>query len=363
MFLSWRDHAHPEAGGAELFLDRVSRWLAEQGHTVEIITARYPGSLPGETVDGRRIIRRGGRFSVYARTMLSTALRGSGADVIVDVQNGIPFWSPLVTRTPVVNLIHHVHREQWAEVFEPNRARIGWALESRVAPAIYRRSRYVTVSQTSRRELIELGIDPSRIDVVLGGLDRPTSDVVYDPDAPPLLSVLGRLVPHKRVEIALRTVVALQEEFPGITLDVLGHGYWLPQLREQARALGIEKSVRFAGFVSEQEKADVLSASAVSLLPSLKEGWGLAVIEAGSLGAPVVAFREAGGVTESVLDGRTGWLADTEADFIDKVRGLLRDREQRRVMSDNARIYASGFTWSATAAQFEEILRATVQGR
>ena len=363
LFLSWRDHAHPEAGGAEIFLDRVTSWLAERGHSVTIVTARYPGSLATEVIDGRTFIRKGGRFSVYGRSMITTALRGNTADVIVDVQNGIPFWSPAVTRTPVINLVHHVHREQWPEVFGTTRARFGWALESRVAPAIYRNSHYIAVSQATRDELISLGVDADRIEVVVSGLDRPTSDVVYDPDAPPLLSVLGRLVPHKRVEIALRTVVALQEEFPGITLDVLGQGYWLPQLREQARALGIEKSVRFAGFVSEQEKADVLSASAVSLLPSLKEGWGLAIIEAGSLGAPVVAFREAGGVTESVLDGRTGWLAEDEGDFIDKVRGLLRDREQRRVMSDNARIYASGFTWSATAARLEEILTATAQGR
>ena len=362
LFLSWRDHGHPEAGGAEVFLDRVTTWLAEQGHSVVVLTARYPGSVGSEYLDGRRFIRRGGRFSVYSQAFLQTALRGQTADVIVDVQNGVPFWSPAATRTPVVNLVHHVHREQWPEVFGPVRARMGWAIESRVAPALYRGSRYVAVSQTTRDELIALGVNPDRIDVVLSGLDRPQTTVEFDPDAPPLLSVLGRLVPHKRVEIALRTLAVLKDEFPGLTLDVLGQGYWLPQLREEAQRLGVEKDVRFAGFVSEQEKADVLTRSTVSLLPSLKEGWGLAVVEAGSLGTPVVAFREAGGVTESVVDGSTGWLADSEDQFIDQVRGLLADREARRAMGDAAREYAAHFTWPGTAAALEQILYRMVDG-
>jgi len=358
LFLSWRDHAHPEAGGAEVFLDRVTTWLAEQGHSVVVLTARYPGSLAVEDLDGRRFIRRGGRFSVYGRAAARAAVQAQSADVVVDVQNGVPFWSPVVTRTPVVNLVHHIHREQWGEVFDPLRAKFGWALESKVAPLVYRGARYVAVSGATRDDLIALGIAPDRIEVVLSGLDRPETDIEFDPAAPPRLVVLGRLVPHKRVEVALRTLATLQGEFPGLTLEVLGQGYWLPQLRDEAERLGVDKQVRFAGFVSEQEKADVLASAAVNLLPSVKEGWGLAVVEASALGTPTVAFREAGGVAESVQHGRTGWLADDEDDFVQRVRQLLADPGERAAMSAAARQYAAQFTWPATSAHLEQVLRA-----
>src|SRR5690606_29610981 len=114
----------------------------------------------------------------------------------------------------------------------------------------------------------------------------------------------GRLVPQKRVEIAMNAVAALRVELPDLTLDVVGTGWWEPQLEEHADALGISDRVTFHGFVSEQEKHELLARAWVHAMPSLKEGWGLVVVEAGIHGTPTVAFRDAGGPSDSVLDGR-----------------------------------------------------------
>jgi glycosyltransferase involved in cell wall biosynthesis len=357
LFLSWRDHGHPEAGGAEAFLDNVSRHLAEQGHEVTVLTARYAGSVPDEVVDGRRFLRRGGRFSVYPWGLLRLLRTRRQVDVVVDVQNGIPFWSPLVTRKPVLNLVHHVHREQWPEVFGPLRARFGWWLESRVAPRIYGRSSYLAVSAATKDELAGLGVDASRTTVCYSGRDIPPVCDVAPTSEEPSLVVLGRLVPHKRVELALDAIVTLRRTHPTLELHVVGHGYWHDDLVAYADKVGVRDAVTFHGFVDERTKNAILSGSWVNLLPSLKEGWGLAIIEAGAHGVPSVAFREASGTTESVVDGVTGYLVEDPEDFLSAIDRLLTDAVQRKELGEAARTFAEGFSWGATGQEVETVLQ------
>jgi glycosyltransferase involved in cell wall biosynthesis len=359
IFLSWRDRGHPEAGGAEAFLDHVSRELAGRGHDVQVFTASYPGALLDETLHSRRVRRRGGRLSVYPRAALELWRRRGSFDVVVDVQNGLPFWAPLFTRTPVINLVHHVHREQWPEVFGPLRARLGWLMESWLAPRVYARSRYLVVSHATRRELTELGVDRDRIDVVFNGRDPLVEGVPVAQDGNPSLVILGRLVPHKRVELAISAMAALREQHPGLVLSVVGHGYWLPQLEDYAASLGVTSHVRFLGFVEEDVKNRVLAAAWLNLLPSVKEGWGLAIIEAAAHGVPSVAFRDAGGTTESIIDGTTGLLVGDETEFVTAVGELLADHVCREDMGAKAKTYSEQFTWQATADAVERLLRAT----
>jgi glycosyltransferase involved in cell wall biosynthesis len=283
-------------------------------------------------------------------------------DVVVDVQNGVPFWAPLVTRRPVVNLVHHVHREQWPEVFGPVRARLGWWLESVASPRVYARSRYLVVSAATRAELAELGVAPERVDVVYSGRDETVVPVRVAPAPEPRLVVLGRLVPHKRVELAIDAVADLAAAHAGIGLDVVGHGYWLPELVRHAERRGVGDRVRFHGFVDEETKASVLAAAWVHVLPSLKEGWGLAILEAGALGVTSVAFRQASGTQESIVHGRTGLLVDDVDGFVAATGVLLGDAALRERLGAAAEVFASGFTWSATAAEVEILLRRAVSG-
>ena len=74
------------------------------------------------------------------------------------------------------------------------------------------------------------------------------------------------------------------------------------------------------------------------VLPSIKEGWGLSIIEAARVGVPSVAYRSAGGVQESILDGVTGLLAEDEADLLERVRLLLTDETMRRDMGAKAEV-------------------------
>lgn len=360
LLLNWRDSGHPEGGGAESFLERMASGLSRLGHDVTVRCAWYRGAVADEVIDGVRYARRGGRFSVYPRTALYLARHRRRFDVVVDVQNGVPFWTPLFTRAHVVNVTHHLHREQWRVIFGPVAGRLGWWLESQVAPRVYRRCRYLTVSQATRSDLIGLGIPAHRVRIVYSGMDAPVLPVDADawPRSPaPSLVVLGRLVPHKRVELALTALAELRRTHPDITLTIIGQGYWEPTLRELAGRLGVAEQVRFAGFVDDRTKHQLLAQAWLHVMPSVKEGWGLAVIESAAHGTPTVAFRSAGGTQESVLDGTTGLLVDDEIGFVAAVRRLIEDDGLRGRLGHEARVHAAKFSWPAAVEVFEQELR------
>jgi glycosyltransferase involved in cell wall biosynthesis len=356
LLLNWRDSGHPEGGGAENVLERMAAGLRERGHLVEVHCAHYPGAPVTEVVDGVRYVRRGGRYTVYLRTALGLLRRRRAWDIVVDVQNGVPFWAPLFTRAPVVNMTHHLHREQWQVIFGRRLGRVGWWLESRVAPAVYRRCRYVTVSEATRADLASLGVEPDRVGVVYSGIDAPILplDAAAWPRSPaPSLVVLGRLVPHKQVEVALAALALLRARWPELTLTVVGQGYWESPLRAEAERLGVVGAVRFTGHVDDVTKHRLLAEAWLHLMPSVKEGWGLVVVESAAHGTPTVAFRSAGGPRESIVDGVTGLLVDDEDDFAAAVGRLLADDPLRGRLGRAARAWADRFSWDVAVRAFE----------
>ena len=361
LLLNRRDTTHPEGGGSEVFLERTAAGLVGLGWDVTVVCARYPGSLAVEEREGFRIVRAGEGLGLYRRTAAALlARRFHPVDVVVDVQNGMPFCSPLFTRTPVVNLVHHVHREQWRVLFPPALARLGWFVESVVGPWVYRRHRYVAVSEATRTELGDLGVAPDRVSVVHNGTDvRPVPG--RPRAARPTVLVVSRLVPHKRIEVAIEAVAALRAQLPDVRLVVAGTGYWESELRARVDALGVGDHVELLGWVPEDEKHRLMADAWVMAAPSVKEGWGLSVIEAAAHGTPTVAFADAGGLSESVVDGETGLLVrGGTAEFTAALRRLLVDDALREGMRAPAMTHALGFTWESTAKALHGVLEEVV---
>nr|WP_281386900.1 glycosyltransferase family 4 protein [Jiangella mangrovi] len=358
--LNWRDTTHPEGGGSERYVENVAAGLAAAGHEVTFFCAAHPGAPKVERRDGYRIVRRGGKFTVYAHAVRMLASGALGRpDVVVDVQNGIPFWSRLAVRCPVVVLVHHVHREQWGVVYGPASARLGWWLESRLAPRVYRRSRYVTVSEITRTELAALGVGPERVDVVHNGTAAAPATTARRAETP-RICVLGRLVPHKRVEHALRVAARLRPSRPDLRVSVIGDGWWAPRLRRTAAELGVEDITEFQGFVDERAKHDELARSWLMLAPSVKEGWGLTVVEAAQHQVPTIGYRSAGGLAESIVDGATGLLADDLDELTAATEELLADGVRRQALGRAAAARAATFTWEQTVRSWDALLRRTV---
>ena len=371
LLLCWRDTGHPQGGGSETYLQRIGAQLAADGVGVTLRTAHYPGAPRDEVVDGVRISRRGGRYTVYLRAGAAMVaarvglgpLRRVRPDAVIDTQNGLPVLARLAYGRRVAVLVHHCHREQWP-VAGPVLSRIGWQVESRLSPWLNRRNQYLTVSLPSVRDLIDLGVEADRIAVVRNGLDEAPPPTLTGPRAEsPRVVVLSRLVPHKQIEDALDAVAALRSRVPGLHLDVIGGGWWGDRLVAHAAALGITEAVTFHGHVDEATKHQLVQRAWVHVLPSRKEGWGLAVIEAGQHGVPTIGYRASGGLSDSIVDGVTGTLVDSPDELADQLHRLLTDAVLREQLGGKARDRSAEFSWRQSADGVREVLEAVRERR
>jgi glycosyltransferase involved in cell wall biosynthesis len=359
--LNWRCTRHLQAGGCEVNLfEQARRWVAG-GHRVTVFCAdpgREHAPARDETMDGVRVIRRGGRFTVYLLAALFALLNSRRYDRVLDVANGIPFFTPLFTAKPVALLVHHVHDRQWFAEFSYPLAVLGWFLEHRVVPRLYRRTAVMAVSPTTRDALVNTGIEWARIRIVYNGVTPPAESEVTGYSGERRIVYVGRVKRYKRLDLLVRMVPALREEFPDIRLDIAGSGDAAPAIEALVEELGLRDCVAVRGFVDEEEKAEILSRAAVFATPSIHEGWGLTVIEANGRGCPAVAY-DVPGLRTAIRHGETGLLAEDDAGFRRALSLFLGDGEARRRYSEAAREWAGTFSWDSCARQTLEILLAS----
>ncbi|MEX2255487.1 MAG: glycosyltransferase family 4 protein [Acidimicrobiia bacterium] len=345
LFISWRDLAHPQAGGSEYVNHRLATGLQERGHEVALLAGGPTAEREYPVVD------LGGTYAQYLRAPFAYRRRFRDWDLVVDVENGIPFFSPLWRRAPVVCLVHHVHVDQWAMYFRGPVGFTGRTLEGRVMPKLYRRRLFVAVSRSTAESLAAIGVDPARIRTIEMGCDP--VPVTAARSRVPLFLALGRPVPHKRLDLLL----ALWERVRPVTggrLVIAGEGPELPRLRAMAGS-----DVDLLGAVSEADKRRLLAEAWLLVHPAHHEGWGTVIMEAASAGTPTIGF-DVPGVRDSVVDGRTGVLAPDDDAFVAAWIELAKDDQRRARLSEGARQRAATFTWDRSVDAFEAVCREAV---
>jgi glycosyltransferase involved in cell wall biosynthesis/O-antigen/teichoic acid export membrane protein len=360
LLLADRDWTHPQGGGTGTNLyGQVSRWIA-WGHRVTVIAGSYPGATPVERLgDQLTIHRMGSRLTVFPKAAWAT-LRGVGrdADVVVEVVNGIAFFTPLWRwmRKPRVAIVHHVHQDHY--VYElGRRGRIAaFLLERLPLRLLYQGTEVLTISRAAADDLVALGVPRERIHVAYLGVEP---DQFHDArrDERPMLLYLGRLKQYKRVEVALDVLAAC----PGATLEIAGDGEWRGEIEREIAARGLGDRVTLHGFVSEAEKTELFGRAWLNLTASSAEGWCLTVMEAAACGTPSGALR-VGGLAESVVDGETGVLAETPGELATKVSALIAAPQRRDELGAAAKARARGFTWENAAASNLEVLQRVAGG-
>jgi glycosyltransferase involved in cell wall biosynthesis len=358
LVLADRDWTHHDTGGNGANLHaQLSRWV-EWGNKVTVVAGDYPGAQRVERYGPRMIVHRmGTRSTVFPRAILAV-MRGIGrdADVVLEVINGITFLTPLWLRKPRVAIVHHVHRELYLEEFPRFGLPLFWLLERLPLRLLYRRTPFLTISNSARDDLAREGIPPQNVTVEYLGVDpgkfRPSTRA---PE--PHLIFVGRLKAYKNVE----TLFDVLESVPGAILDVVGEGDHRPDLEAEIERRGLGERVRMHGYVDEETKAELYGRAWVNLTASQSEGWSLTVMEAALCGTPSAALA-VGGLAESIVDGETGFLARDTAELTDRVRRLVDSPDLRERFGAAARERAGGFTWDRSAQAFLDVLR-RVAGR
>lgn len=356
LILNWRDPKHPDAGGAERYLLEVALQLREFGHRIHWMSAGFAGGSSEDSINGIPITRVGSRRTVYVAIPLRYLFRFRGMfDAIIDAENGIPFFSPLFTSIPSVCLVFHVHQRVFEKHLPFPISKILQWLEACAMPAVYRSRPFIAISSDTREELSTLGVPLSHIALAYSGYDerlRPGAK-----STTPCIVYLGRLKKYKRVDSIIKAFTRVLQNYPEAKLFVAGSGDQETDLRRLASSLGVQKSVRFEGFISENRKVELLSSAWAFIMASEMEGWGLTVIEAGACGTPTVAVSVPG-VREAVCSGYSGLLVESVADLPQAISRIFEDDLLRIRLSEGALSRASEFSWCEAARCFENALSA-----
>jgi glycosyltransferase involved in cell wall biosynthesis/O-antigen/teichoic acid export membrane protein len=354
LIYNWRDTKHIWAGGAEVYIHELAKRWVKMGHKVTLFCGNDGKNKSHEFINGVEVFRRGGFFMVYVWAPIYYLLKFRGKfDMVIDSENGIPFFTPLFSRLPKYLLIHHVHQNVFREHLRFPLSTIAIFMEGKFMPFVYRSQKIITVSQSSRSDIISLGLStPEKISVVNPGIDLAKFHTVKKTAYPSFL-YLGRIRQYKNIDVAIRSFKEVVNKFPEAKLYIAGWGEKLKELKYITEKLGLDSSVIFLGRVSEKDKLTLLGRSWAMLQPSSFEGWGITVIEANACGTPVIASNVAG-LRDSVVDGRTGLLVKVRntSELSKAIVSIISETELKKKLSQQAVTWAADFDWNKQSRTF-----------
>jgi len=356
LFFNWRDITNPLGGGAELYVHEIGKRLAKN-HEVVLYCAKYRGCSERDEVDGVKIIRRGGAFSVYFYAFFDylLRLRKENFDIVIDSINCVPFFTPLFTRTPKIALLYHIVNKETISQEIPFPADLVAWLAQRLIPFIYKNINFVTISDSSKEDLVRFGVPRNKVDIVYSGVNHTLLAPMGESEKP-LIAYIGVIKRYKQLDHLLRILPLIRREVLGAELVIAGKR-GDNELQNMKKNLGLEHCVKLQGEVSEAEKAQILQKAWVFVIPSVKEGWGISVIEANACGTPAIAY-DVPGLRDSIKNGKTGLLVPY-GNIRELARATIRvltGTRLRQNLSRNARKWASSFDWDKSAQGFMKIM-------
>jgi len=354
----------PDVGGTQLYVTGLADALAGHGHALEVYCdASSMGAARAIDAARRYPIRRFGGFRPWlrwrkARAVTERLAQGGVDALITDTWKSLGQIPPqALADVRVFCLGHGSEFLQTAGSLKERRMRECLAKADIVAA----NSRFTAdlvrpyVSGKTKVEVIWPGVVPPA-GVASVFAERRQSNA-------PKLITIARLEPRKGVDAVLRALPALRAKFPQISYDIVGKGEDKTRLVELSNSLGVSDCVRFHGYISDDEKAALLSSADLFLLPNRREpgsveGFGIVFLEAAAFGVPSLAGAD-GGTADAVIAGQTGTLVDGASDAAVEAAllGLLSDPARRVAMgrAAHARFWSS-FAWDAAVARFEVAL-------
>ena len=357
LIFSWRGPYHPNAGGAEASTHEHAKGWIKMGHSVTLFTSIFAGAKRYDNVDGINIIRYGSQvFGVQLEAIKWYLFAPhQDFDLVIDQFHGIPFFTPLFVRKKKLGFIHEVTKELWKLnpwpkplYFIPSI--LGSLFEPLVFRILYRTIPFMTVSESTKKDLISWGIPKENITVVYNGVNIPKVRI-YPKENMKTLIYLGAISKDKGIEDALKIFSAVNIKGDW-QFWVVGKSEprYLIFLKKQSEILGIDKILKFWGYVDENKKYELLSKAHTLVNPSIREGWGLVVIEAARVGTPTVAF-DVPGLRDSIINGKTGILVKKYSveSLTKAVIDLINDVGLYKSLVKNATAWSKNFTWEKSS--------------
>jgi glycosyltransferase involved in cell wall biosynthesis len=214
----------------------------------------------------------------------------------------------------------------------------------------------ITVSEMTRRRLVAAGYPNNRITLLPNGADVNALARHHEPRGRFDLICIGRLLPHKHVELAIGALARLRRTRPNATLAIVGDGPERRRLERQVMDLDLAGAVRFFGKLRVAEEVYALmKSSRVLVAPSEREGFGISVVEGWACGLPAVACAGAENAIPELIDepykGRV--VAPSAESIAEGCSELLREPPG----VERPRQAAAAYDWTQIALRLERVYR------
>ena len=364
-WLTWKDHRHPEAGGAEVVARELTKRLLADGHNVTMLTCGYRGAPSREVLDGVEVIRVGSNRYVHPFRALLYYLRHMRGkyQVLIEEVNGSPYFSVLFERKAQKFLLYHqIEGPVWFYETKAPLSYIGrYALEPSASRILaHSKTPVVTVSQSTASDLVRYGFDAGRTHIISEGIEiKPATSIddIRKFDQPTILS-LGAMRAMKRTLDQIKAFEIAKAAIPTLRMKIAGKsdGRYGQKVLAEIKASPNREDIEYLGKVSREEKAELMQRSHIIMQTAVHEGWGLTVTEAASQGTPAVVYN-VNGLRDSVRDRETGMVtSETPSDLAYGIVKLLARPERYEAIRHAAWEWSKHVTFDQSYADFKQVI-------
>lgn len=366
LILNWRDPKNPKSGGAEIVtMEHAKAWV-KNGHKVTWFASKFPKSKKQEIIDGVNIVRRGNSVSVLLRAPFFYLFSKNKFDIVIDEIHGLPFWTPFYVRKPKIAFIHEVADKIWDYMYPFPVNVIGKLIESFYFK-LYKKEKFWTDADSTIEDLVNKhGIKRYNCVVVNCPIGNKVLDYIPSKEKNPTFIFVSRLVKMKGIEDVLGAFGYILKEFSNANLWIVGDGGrdYIKKLKKNIDSCGINDRVKFFGRVSEEKKLELMGKAHLLLHASIKEGWGLVVIEAASQATPSVVYNVAG-LRDSVKNGKTGTVLceNSPREMAKEGVKLIKDKKKYKEYQKNCLEWAKSLTWEKAAKQSGALLNEVLKSK
>lgn len=335
--------------------DHYLKMLAVDGHEATLFCPAYAGAAKKEKFHGYTIVRRGNKLTVYLEAFLYYMREARGKfDIVIDQINTIPFFTPLYVKERRIAVFYQLAAEYWFYETPPIIAHIGHFLEP-IYLSLYKNTQTITISPSSKQDLDKLGFKD--VTVVYVGLD--VKPLKKPKKKQPLIVYVGRVTRAKRVDHVVKAFAHLVKKLPNYRLAIIGTGPegYQKQLKTLTQRLDVEEKIDFLGRVNAKERNTIVARAKALVNPSIREGWGLVVLEANAMGTPAVVY-DVPGLRDSVKNGENGIVISGKQNWenlaycIEKV--IRTDTGYKRRLCT---AYAKKFVWDNSYDEYSKSLK------
>lgn len=369
--LSWRDIESPESGGAEVQTHAMLSSLPQDRFRVIHLSALFDGMNARNVIDGITYLREGTIYSVIWVAYRFYLKNKDTIDIVIDQCNTHRFFTPFyIPARKRIFYIHQMTREIWRVNMRYPLCLAGELLENAIT-GMYKKGYTVTVSESTRKDLVSLGFDSKKILIIPQMLNIEPWDFeqMLNKESVPTFVYVGRYAPYKGIDVAVEALGILKKKYANARLRVVGkynEDYVNTRLRPICEKYGMkiglasdsdEFDVICYGFVPEEKKLEMISRSHALVFPSIREGWGIPISEAAFVGTPSIVF-DSPGIRDAVNFGEAGYVTGqrTAESLAESMQCVLENKEEYEEKRQAAYDFTKNYLGADYAKQFCDFL-------